>query len=133
VSLRKGGETRRSPVLPALCLGCEFLQTIVNDAMVHGHLTRPLPLTCTPDFPIIQYANDTLVILLADVDQLIHLKSLLLNFGAATGLKVNYGKSNLVPINVGGRDFAISLRHSELSARESSFYLSWSSFEYYQS
>jgi hypothetical protein len=70
--------------------------------MVHGHLTRPLPLTCTPDFPIIQYANDTLVILPAGVDQLIHLKSLLLNFGAATGLKVNYGKSNLVPINVGG-------------------------------
>jgi hypothetical protein len=73
----------------------------MNDDMVHGHLTRPLPLTCTPDFPIIQYADDTLVILLVDVNQLLHLESLIINFGAATRLKVNYGKSSLIPINVG--------------------------------
>jgi hypothetical protein len=83
-------------------LAADFLQTIVNDVMLHGHLTRPLLLTCNPDFPIIQYGDDTLVILPAEVDQLMHLKSLPLNFGAATGLKVNYGKSNLIPINVEG-------------------------------
>jgi hypothetical protein len=36
----------------------------------------------------------------ADVTQLVHLKELLHAFGAATGLKVNYEKSNLIPINI---------------------------------
>jgi hypothetical protein len=89
------------PLSPLLfVLAADFLQTIVNDAMSQGHLTRPLPLNSTPNFPIIQYVDDTLVILPAEVNQLLHLKSLLLSFGDATGLKVNYGKSNLIPINV---------------------------------
>jgi hypothetical protein len=36
----------------------------------------------------------------ADIPQLLHLKELLHTFGAATGLKVNYEKSNLIPINI---------------------------------
>jgi hypothetical protein len=36
----------------------------------------------------------------ADVHQIIFLKSLLHRFGQATGLKVNYAKSSLIPINI---------------------------------
>jgi hypothetical protein len=57
-------------------------------------------LTSSADFPIIQYADDTLLILSADEDQLLFLKNLLIDFGNATGLKVNYDKSNLIPINI---------------------------------
>jgi len=52
------------------------------------------------DFPIIQYADDTLLLLQADARQLICLKSLLNTFAASTGLHVNYNKSSLIPINV---------------------------------
>jgi hypothetical protein len=57
-------------------------------------------LTSSADFPIIQYADDTLLILSADEDQPLFLKNLLIDFGNATGLKVNYDKSNLIPINI---------------------------------
>ena len=53
-----------------------------------------------PDFPIVQYADDTLVLLQADVKQLHCLKALLNTYADATGLKVNYNKSSLIPINV---------------------------------
>jgi hypothetical protein len=68
--------------------------------MRDGSLTRPLPLTSSLDFPVIQYADDTLLILRADEDQLLFLKDLLIEFGNATGLRVNYDKSNLIPINI---------------------------------
>ena len=52
------------------------------------------------EFPIIQYADDTLLLLQADANQLFFLKALLHSFETASGLKVNYGKSQLIPINV---------------------------------
>lgn len=59
-----------------------------------------LPLqTHDPNFPVIQYADDTLIILEASGRQLLCLKGLLETFGQATGLRVNYAKSCLVPIN----------------------------------
>jgi hypothetical protein len=45
------------------------------------------------DFPIVQYADDTLLIMKADAQQLIFLKSLLNSFADSTGLRVNYRKS----------------------------------------
>lgn len=50
------------------------------------------------DFPIKQYADDTLVIMEADARQLFCLKGLLNTYAEST--KVNYNKSFLVPINV---------------------------------
>jgi hypothetical protein len=64
------------------------------------HLIRPLPLQYSSDFPVVQYGDDTLIIMQADVHQIIFLKSLLHRFGQATGLKVNYAKSSLIPINI---------------------------------
>ena len=52
------------------------------------------------DFPIVQYADDTLLIMEADVNQLVHLKGLLDLFALSTGLTVNYSKSSMFPINV---------------------------------
>jgi hypothetical protein len=53
-----------------------------------------------PPFPIIQYGDDTLIIMEANVTQLQHLTEVLRTFGATTGLRVNYAKSNLIPINI---------------------------------
>lgn len=50
--------------------------------------------------PIIQYADDTLILLPADGTQLLTLKTLLDHFASATGLQINYYKSTFVPIHV---------------------------------
>jgi hypothetical protein len=53
------------------------------------------------NFPIIQYADDTLIIMEGDViRQLVFLKCILQSFSDSIGLKVNYNKSFLVPINI---------------------------------
>lgn len=60
----------------------------------------PIQSLACPNFPIIQYADDTILVLPAIGSQLEQMKSLLQFFTDYTGLKVNYHKSFLVPINV---------------------------------
>lgn len=55
---------------------------------------------------MIQYANDTLGIMEACGRQLWALKAILNSFGESTGLKVNYSKSMMVPINTSERKMA---------------------------
>lgn len=50
----------------------------------------PIPKENQLNFPILQYANDSLLIMQADVTQFICLKGLLEAFAQSTGLKVNY-------------------------------------------
>lgn len=52
------------------------------------------------DYPIVQYADDTLSVMHADPRQLASLKEILQTFATSTGLKVNFNKSFLIPINV---------------------------------
>lgn len=65
-----------------------------------GLLRLPIPINSSFDFPIIQYVDDTLVIMEGDPNQLIFLKSVLNTFVESTGLKVNYRKSMMLPINI---------------------------------
>jgi hypothetical protein len=81
-------------------LAADFLQTLLNVACTNGDLHFPLPLQHDQDFPILQHADDTLIFLQGDVAQLLFLKNLLQQFGESTGLKVNFDKSFMVPINV---------------------------------
>jgi hypothetical protein len=88
---------------------------MVNHAMRKNYLHRHLALQCSSSFPIVQYADDTLVIMQADVPQLIFVKGFLQKFGEATGLRVNYEKSNMVPINI--PDDRVSLYTSALNCQ----------------
>jgi hypothetical protein len=72
---------------------------MVNRLFQEGDLIAPLPMEGT-DFPVVQYADDTLLIMQASESQLLALKNLLHSFSNATGLKVNYNKSCILPINV---------------------------------
>jgi hypothetical protein len=78
----------------------DLLQSILNKAKELNLLNLPLPLRCSNDFPIIQYADDTLIVMEACSRQLLTLKALLHSLRDSTGLKVNYSKSIMVPINL---------------------------------
>jgi hypothetical protein len=90
----------RGPVIPpAICFSAELLQMLINRASSINLLKAPIP-HADGEFPIIQYADDTLLLLQADVIKLFFLKALLHSFETSLGLKFNYRKSQLIPINV---------------------------------
>jgi hypothetical protein len=66
----------------------------------------PIPLNYTLDFPIIQYVDDTLIIMEGCARQLFFLKSLLQTFAASSCLRVNYSKSMMVLINIDDQKLA---------------------------
>jgi hypothetical protein len=94
------GVRQGDPLSPLLfVLAAELLQVIMNRASSLGLLRRPIPQP-DEDFPIVQYADDTLLIMEADARQLFFLKGILHSFSESTGLRVNYRKSQIIPINV---------------------------------
>jgi hypothetical protein len=86
-----------SPLL--FVLAADLLQVIVNRAASMNLLKAPIPQR-EEQFLIIQYADDTLLIMQAEGQQLFFLKALLNSFADSTGLKVNYKKSQMISINV---------------------------------
>ncbi|KAG8080917.1 hypothetical protein GUJ93_ZPchr0007g5624 [Zizania palustris] len=86
-----------SPLL--FVIVADLLQHITNQATRLGFIKAPICHPASNDFPIIQYADDTMVFLHADQKN-IFFKSLINSFSMSTGLKVNYSKSSLIPINI---------------------------------
>lgn len=58
------------------------------------------PLTDGLPCPVLQFADDTLVVIRGEPEDVQSLKSLLDNFAAATGLKINFDKTTAVPIHM---------------------------------
>lgn len=74
----KRGVQQGYPLSPLLfVLAADLLQSIINEARHRNLLNLPIPKEDQLDFPIIQYADDTLLFMQADSRQLICLKGLL--------------------------------------------------------
>jgi hypothetical protein len=94
------GLRQGDPLSPLLYVTtADLLQTIINKACQLNLLHHPIP-PVNGDFPIIQYADDTLLIRQACSRQLLFLKGILEAFAQSTGLRVNFAKSCLLPINL---------------------------------
>jgi hypothetical protein len=97
----KRGVRQGDPLSPLLfVLAADFLQTLVNKATTQGLLRLPIPCSFDNFFSIVQYANDTLIIMEGCSEQLRVLKDILNVFTLATGLAVNCSKSQMVLVNV---------------------------------
>jgi hypothetical protein len=105
----KRGVRQGDPLSPLLfVMAADLLQCIVNKARSQGLLTLPIEAGPSSNFPIIQYADDTILIMKASQRELFFLKGLLHSFYESTGLRVNYAKSQMIPLNL-SHDQALNL------------------------
>jgi hypothetical protein len=87
-----------SPLL--FVLAADLLQCVINQAHNMGILQVPILAKDQAGFPVIQYADDTIILMKADQSQLLCLKATLETFAQSTGIRVNYSKSGIVPLNM---------------------------------
>jgi hypothetical protein len=65
---------------------------LANKAASQGLLRAPIPHD-DDEFPIIQYTDDTLLVLHVEANQLFFLRALLNSYETTLGLRVNFKKS----------------------------------------
>jgi hypothetical protein len=81
-------------------LAADLLQSTINKAYRDGVLRAPFSPNYGMDFPVVQYADDTLVIMPADQDQILVMQEILEKYALSTGLNLNFHKYSLIPINL---------------------------------
>nr|XP_051207333.1 uncharacterized protein LOC127323200 [Lolium perenne] len=97
----KRGVRQGDPLSPILfVLAAELLQIVINKAWEDGDIALPIDRSYEQKYPVLQYADDTLIVFPADPDQLLKLKEILERFSNSTGLRINYHKTSMVPINI---------------------------------
>ena len=88
----KHGVRKGDPLSPLLYVGtADIFQTMINHQFDLGNLRAPIPIP-NHKFPVIQYADDTIVVMEACPTQVQLLKNLVNLFAEATSLKVNFQK-----------------------------------------
>lgn len=94
------GARQGDPLSPLLfVVVADLLQCFINKAADMGILSAPLENISPSDFSVIQYADDTLIIMKVSQRELFCLKGIMHSFSLSTGLKINFHKSCLLPIN----------------------------------
>lgn len=97
----KNGVRQGDPFSPLIfVLTADLLQTILNRALEENILKVPIPSQSNSDYLVIQYADDTMLIVPAFKRQILQLSNLLKHFASQTGLRINFQKSTIIPVSV---------------------------------
>ena len=89
--LCKKGVRLGAPLSPLMfVLAADLLQSMLNKAMQAEMIKTPINHNSCKDFPVIQYDDDTILIIPTEERQILHIKNLLLHFASFTGHNVNY-------------------------------------------
>jgi hypothetical protein len=95
------GVRQGDPLSPLLfVLTADLLQCILNKAHAQRLFQMPIPSRDGSGFPILQYVDNTILIMRASQRELLCLKATLETFAQSTGLRVNHAKSCMVPLNL---------------------------------
>ena len=81
-------------------LAADLLQSAINEAYREGIIQLPFPATGQMDYPIVQYADDTILLMPACPQQAMIIEDILTKYAQSIGLKINFHKSTLIPINL---------------------------------
>ena len=91
-----------------------YLFLIVADVLqqlIKSNIAARHPLADDTPCPVLQYADDTLIILRGELSDVTAIKQALDDFSSATGLHINFGKSTIVPMHVPEADMPPILAH----------------------
>lgn len=80
-------------------LAADLLQAAINDAHIKGLIQMPIPMI-NNEYPVIQYADDTVVVMPASIEQAVHMKRTLQDYTTSVGLRINFQNSTMVPMNI---------------------------------
>nr|XP_051221559.1 uncharacterized protein LOC127339784 [Lolium perenne] len=101
----RNGLRQRDPLSPYLfIIVADVLPRLIHLAWSEGDLAHPL----SPDTPcpVLQYADDTLILCKATPAAAATLKRVMDDFASATGLAINFDKSCFIPMFVSSEDAA---------------------------
>ena len=105
-------------------IAADLLQSAINEALDQCLIRHPIPPKGDAKYPVLQYADDTIIVLPACLLQGTKIKPILEDYATSIVLKINFHKSTLVPINTPA-DTCNDLANLLVALKPTCYLLTW--------